>query len=51
MVNILNEYTLAFFDSFLKGFDNTKIDPEEKKYANINIFTKNLQTNRYWLSI
>ena len=42
MLNILNEYTLAFFDKFLKGFGNKKIDPEKKKYANINIFTKNL---------
>lgn len=42
MLNILNDYTLAFFDKFLKGSETKVFKPGYEKYTNVKIFTKDL---------
>ena len=36
MLAILNEYTLAFFDKFLKGIDSQVLQPDRPGYPEIN---------------
>ncbi|MFC2084838.1 alpha/beta hydrolase family protein [Bacteroidota bacterium] len=42
MLQLLNKYTLAFYNKFLKGIESEIFDPNYSKYENINIAIKNL---------
>jgi predicted dienelactone hydrolase len=42
MLKLLNEYTLAFFNEFLKGIESEMFDPEYPKYEEIKISIINL---------